>query len=534
MVVKIQFEPFTSVVSVGFWAGLSKRKLEAGMIKDMQVWGYYEKINRGGPLKFYLDERSFEHSNSGMDEVNDEWKVGSVLFVETEAAIKSVDLRTIAVPSLAYFVMIVYVDLKRHAFMYLFGFPVVAPEGSVYAESISVDTERTDYIYDACMRPISDTMVVLGWPARHRLGAESLSLLSVRRESHTFTLRLSEYKLSSTRLPGWEFNQPKTIDLSPLMDPRVLAESAANLNLKLIKWQLAPHLDLDQIQRQRCLLFGAGTLGCNVLRLLIGWGVKEVTVVDSGICTHSNPTRQSMISLADAVKKTPKVDALAEQTRLIAPHVHVEPIQMRIPMPGHMHSDSLLADCRQIDHLISTCDVVFLLTDSRESRWLPTVLAKRHSKLCICIAIGFDSYLAMRHGPSCYFCQDSCLPLTDTVSNRTMDMQCTVSRPGVSMVAAGLGVELMVSVLSGDQGGPQQVRGSLFGHHQTMIGPGSEFCQACSQTIQSTIDSVGFDQFFTSALTDPTYLQQLSRPPLNDRLPVDEEHLSMLLEPIEF
>jgi ubiquitin-like modifier-activating enzyme ATG7 len=51
---------------------------------------------------------------------------------------------------------------------------------------------------------------------------------------------------------------------------------------------------------------------------------------------------------------------------------------MKIPMPGHAASteDSVkeaINDMNKLDDLIKEHDVIFLLTDSRESRWLPTV-----------------------------------------------------------------------------------------------------------------------------------------------------------------
>ena len=105
--------------------------------------------------------------------------------------------------------------------------------------------------------------------------------------------------------------------------------------------------------------------------------------------------------------------------------------------------------------------MIFLLTDSRESRWLPTVMASAHNKICLTIALGFETFLVMRHGLSsqthnneingerlgCYFCNDVVAP-RDSISDRTLDQQCTVSRPALCTMASSIGVELLTSMLN--------------------------------------------------------------------------------------
>lgn len=86
-------------------------------------------------------------------------------------------------------------------------------------------------------------------------------------------------------------------------------------------------------------------------------------------------------------------------------------------MPGHPYtsSEQLSNDIESLSSLIETHDVIFLLTDSRESRWFPTLLATKYNKMVINSALGFDTYLVMRHGSKinqlgCYFCNDIVAP----------------------------------------------------------------------------------------------------------------------------
>jgi ubiquitin-like modifier-activating enzyme ATG7 len=351
---------------------------------------------------------------------------------------------------------------------------------------------------------------------------------------------------------GWERNKkgkllPRMIDLADSMDPKRLASTAVDLNLKLMRWRLLPSVNLELVRDLRCLLLGSGTLGCNVARQLLGWGVRNVTMVDNGTVSFSNPVRQSLFEFVDCLDGgKPKSVAAANKLKQIFPDCNSASVEMSIPMPGHPipdgHEEQVRADVERLHALVREHDVIYLLTDSRESRWLPTVLAASESKLCITVALGFDTFVVMRHGinhladaPSpqplgCYFCNDIVAP-RDSLADRTLDQQCTVTRPGGSQMASAAAVELMVGVVHHPMGGrapadealdistptqsdlgllPHQVRGFL-SHYQNMLLVGHYYdrCTACSARIVEAWRRDGFE-LVKKAMNEPAYLEEVA------------------------
>ena len=164
---------------------------------------------------------------------------------------------------------------------------------------------------------------------------------------------------------GWEKNPqsklaPRSADLAPMMDPtryvyllrcvklvswrapfRRLADQAVDLNLKLMRWRIIPSLDLEKVANTKCLLLGAGTLGCYVARTLMvccmqpsisfkshvylhmqGWGVRTITFVDSARVSFSNPVRQPLFEFEDSLNGgKPKAACAAEKLKKIFPGI---------------------------------------------------------------------------------------------------------------------------------------------------------------------------------------------------------------------
>ncbi|KAI8475829.1 MAG: E1-like protein-activating [Monoraphidium minutum] len=455
----------------------------------------------------------------------------------------------------------------------------------------------------------SHLLLVPGWPLRNllllaaaRWRARSLSVLCVRdgkgrldaRRSFVVDVALPEIPegwcggggasggaaaaegpRAAPDTVGWEANSQgklaaRRVDVSALMSPVALAEQAVDLNLRLMRWRAAPALNAAALAASRCLLLGAGTLGCAVARTLLAWGVRDITFVDSGRVAFSNPVRQSLFTFEDCLAGgRPKASAAADAVARIFPSARAAGVELEIPMPGHPPADAAAAAraaaaAEALDDLVAAHDVVFLLTDSRESRWLPAVLAAARRKLAITAALGFDGFVVMRHGVppppqqqpaegvedqqqqgqgqqqagpaprlGCYFCNDVVAPANSAL-DRALDQQCTVARPGLAPIAGALAVELMAAVLqhpagaaapampcggaAGAGGGgstalgpaPHMLRGQLFGFGQVaMEGRAFSQCTACSPAV---VDKwrAGRGEFVLDALRRPGMLEELT------------------------
>jgi ubiquitin-like modifier-activating enzyme ATG7 len=225
-----------------------------------------------------------------------------------------------------------------------------------------------------------------------------------------------------------------------------------------MKWRALPSLDVDMLSGIRAAVLGAGTLGCAVARTLLGWGVRKMTFVDSGRVSYSNPVRQSLFVAEDCENGgRRKALAAAESLATIlggGDDVESQGAVLSIPMPGHpfasSEADAVREDFDKLRAVIEGSDVVFLLTETRESRWLPTVMALASDTPLVNAALGLETWLVMRHGPpaaarsdggqdnddddndyndddsrlGCYFCVDVVAP-EDSTRDRTLDQQCT-------------------------------------------------------------------------------------------------------------
>lgn len=479
------------------------------------------------------------------------------------------------------FYLLVFADLKKYKYFYWLAFPLLhsswllietsnnneyelqieeylkkKPDSSfllvvndeIVPLDVSLDSSTFVYV-DSCLNADEWPLVQLrNWLYYVALkGHNKIKLLVYRNNGLSKTLKLTldpafDAK-ESPKVTGWERTVqgklgPKLADLGSLINPHQLAEQAVDLNLRLMKWRVAPQLDLDIIKLQKVLLLGAGTLGSYVSRALLGWGVREITFVDNGRVSYSNPVRQPLFAFQDCFSDAnrqgaPKAERASDVLQEIFPSVKSKGFNMTVPMIGHpvAEGSNMQENYDRLVSLFEEHDVIFLLMDLRESRWLPTVMGLAHNKIVINAALGFDSYLVMRHGSldqkkrlGCYYCNDVVAP-SDSLLDRTLDQMCTVTRPGGALMASSLAVELLVSILQHpekEKASPEQAEGTKFGEvpHQIrgylnkfqqskLWTPAYSCCSACSPPV---IEEYKKDkwEFVKRCLNDKGYLEEIS------------------------
>lgn len=584
----LQFKPLETRISATFWHELHKRKLDVYKLKDdpIPLTAFYKP---GSPF-LDIDYSSFPPLSDAPSRSIPEGSFaarGILVNANTADQFSRMDKRallekltgdswqeaTVSSWCCARFLVVAHADLKRHEFAYVSAVLAMRFAGADVREAGGGARKATDaesasasaalsgrqeagwsWVTDGSVVAVadpSDDGAHAGWTLRNVIAAIVASRPSLRgkavtalchrghsRDTLAVPVLVPDVKEGEAPVGvGWETPKPRVVSLASAMDPRQLAETAVDLNLKLMRWRMFAELDLGAVSSTRCLLLGAGTLGCNVARALVGWGVRKITFVDNARVSFSNPVRQTLFTFEDCLEGGRwKAEAAADRLARVFPGVEAVSHVLTIPMPGHAVSkadeERTRAAADKVEALIKEHDTVFLLSDSRECRWLPTLLGAVHRKLVITVGLGFDSYVVMRHGVSaddgdaphlgCYFCSDVVAP-RDSMTDRTLDQACTVTRPGVSMVASALACELLVSVLHHPLGRrapaegtcalgtvPHQLRGFL-SQWSTMPLTGAAYdrCVACSAAVTGEFRKRGFS-FLLEAFNNPTYLEDVT------------------------
>lgn len=328
----------------------------------------------------------------------------------------------------------------------------------------------------------------------------------------------------------------------------------AELHLHLMKWRIQPMLDLKKITDLRICIVGAGAVGCQVIRQLLAWGVSHFVIIDHGKVT--NATRQCLYTAEDIRERKDKVFAACNAIKKVNPVAQVTPVKMSVPMPGHFITDEDICErYNNLRNVMMDCDSVFLLTDSKESRWLPSFIAAEHTRnnfgssekgtleevlsenktterlkggpIVISGGVAFDGWMVIRHGygtfyGGCYFCGDVQSP-SDSISGRPMDETCTIVKPGSISTCAAAAVELLISLTQHPDGPqakygscsclgevPHAVRMSLSDLSlQKIYIEESETCICCSRAVIKHFRSNPIE-FLKKALRNPSFLSNIS------------------------
>ena len=309
----LTFEPWpVCSISTLFWKTLASKKLiefRKGRTYVPIKAFYIQNPTKNAQLFFSTE--SFQSEVSSVAELGSNFREirGILLLCDTIEEFKELDragealkvaecnLNMEAISEINHFIMFAFADVKKFKFYHQITYPVqlfsseqiiwtplenhLSENDNTWKHPFKIDLNHKSILF-------SDNSVVPsvpGWPLRQILvtlsqtfPGEEFSIACLRSNDLNlhFKVKLPQNNLLSG-LTGWEKSPSdpskaapvRVTDISALIDPIQLAKQAGELNLKLMKWRLVPDLDLDIVSGTSCLLVGSGTLGCNILRVLL-------------------------------------------------------------------------------------------------------------------------------------------------------------------------------------------------------------------------------------------------------------------------
>lgn len=522
--------PFKSSVDISFWSEIARKKLSDQKLSEEPYISYGSVLKNEPNVILFTSEIMDDPDSVSLNEIPVK---GIIINLNTIENFRdySIDKLEFSIDKLEFsnnkdsfseknlfnFILICFCDLKKHIFYYRFVFPTIELDfelksrpskisflnNSFLNKGVSIVRMKNSLINMSELEPKNDKTFYFPYSFDSEINQPLYNFLVYLSENLIFDyekefitiftnkteMKIKFKKKTEKKIIELKKSIENSVDLSLFMDPKKLSEESSNLNLQLMKWREWPEIDLDSLQSKKCLIIGAGTLGSSVARTLLGYGFRHINFVDNGVVSYSNPARQSLYLFEDSQKE--KAHAAAESLLRIFPNVSSKGYQITVPDPSSIiinHYKDTINQIKELDSLIESHDLIFLLTDTRESRWLPTLLSIKHDKLLMNSALSFDSYVVFRHPTKlskhgCYFCNDLVAP-RNSRKNRTMDQQCTVTRPGLSDIAGSTLVSLLVSFLNDKNKDIHQIRGSLkdFSTEHIKTTRFSD-CLACSEKV---------------------------------------------------
>ena len=93
-------------------------------------------------------------------------------------------------------------------------------------------------------------------------------------------------------------------------------------------------LDMEAVQRSKCLVVGAGALGNEVVKDLVLSGAQYITLVDMDRVVRSNLNRCVFFREGDAERSLAKVEAVAQRAMELAPECRISTLEGKVEDMG--------------------------------------------------------------------------------------------------------------------------------------------------------------------------------------------------------